>query len=325
VIERTLLAPLRSAAATYPVVTLTGPRQSGKTTLCRMAFTDARYVSLENPAQREFAVQDPQGFLGRLPGCSVIDEVQRAPELLSWVQGIVDADPRPGRFVVTGSQSFGLLQTVSQSLAGRTALLELLPLGLDEVRRFGEPARGVFDTLVTGGYPRIHDRRLPAQEWLADYVATYVERDVRQVLKVGDLLVFQTFLRLCAGRTGQLLNLSSLAADCGISHSTARSWLSVLEASFIAFRLHRTTATSASGSPRRPSCTSSTRAWSAACSASSDRSSSRSILCAARCSSPGPSPRSSSGTATEVAGRGCTSTGIAAGSRSTSWSRAGPR
>ena len=236
-IERLLQPRLLDLATRYPVLTLTGPRQSGKTTLSRMAFPKLPYVSLENPAQREFAQGDPVAFLGRYREGAVIDEVQRVPQLFSYLQGLVDEDPRPGRFLLTGSQNLALVDAVTQSLAGRTTLTELLPLSLDEIRRFPDPPADLDTLMWQGGYPRIYERGLPAHEWLADYTATYVERDVRQLIKVGDLLLFQTFLRLCASRTGQILNLSSLANDCGISQPTARSWLSVLEASYIVFRL----------------------------------------------------------------------------------------
>jgi predicted AAA+ superfamily ATPase len=236
-IERTLQEHLERAAARYPVVTMTGPRQSGKTTLARTAFPDSPYVSLETPSEREFAAEDPLGFLARFEQGGILDEIQRAPELLSYMQGAVDEDPSPGRFVLTGSQNLPLLEGVSQSLAGRTALLELLPLDLAEIRRFDGSADDLDTVIWRGGYPRIHDRDLPAAEWLADYTATYLERDVRNLLAVGDLETFHTFLRLCAGRVGQLLNLASLAADCGVSQPTARRWLSTLEASFIVFRL----------------------------------------------------------------------------------------
>jgi predicted AAA+ superfamily ATPase len=202
-----------------------------------MAFPGLPYTSLENPAQREFAQEDPVAFLARYRDGAVIDEVQRVPQILSYLQGAVDEDPRPGRFLLTGSQNLALVNAVTQSLAGRTTLTELLPLSLEEIRRFPAPPPDLDTLLWQGGYPRIYERGLPAQEWLADYTATYVERDVRQLVNVGDLLVFQTFLRLCASRTGQILNLASLAGDCGISQPTARSWLSVLEASYIAFRL----------------------------------------------------------------------------------------
>ncbi len=236
-IERLLQPRLLDLATRYPVLTLTGPRQSGKTTLSRMAFPDHAYVSLENPANREFAQDDPVAFLARYGAGAVIDEVQRVPHLFSYLQGLVDEEPRPGRFVLTGSQNLALIDALTQSLAGRTTLTELLPLSLEEIRRFPAPPTDLDTLLWQGGYPRIYERGLPAHEWLADYTATYVERDVRQLVKVGDLLLFQTFLRLCASRTGQLLNLTSLASDCGITPPTARSWLSVLEATYIVFRL----------------------------------------------------------------------------------------
>jgi predicted AAA+ superfamily ATPase len=236
-IRRTLhdLAALR--ARQYPVVVITGPRQSGKTTLCRMAFGDKPYASLETPDVREYAVTDPRGFLAEYPDGAVLDEVQRAPHLLSYIQGIVDERHENGLFILTGSQHFGLLDAVSQSLAGRSSMLHLLPLELEELRRFPSPPRDLVTTLFAGAYPRIHEQCLPPGEWLASYTETYVERDVRQVLRVGDLAAFQTFLRVCAGRIGQLVNLSALGADCGLSHNTARAWLSVLEAGYIAYRL----------------------------------------------------------------------------------------
>ena len=236
-IERTLASSLRSTAAHYPVVTVTGPRQSGKTTLCRMVFPDKAYVSLEPHDVREYARSDPRGFLAEHRDGAILDEFQQVPELSSYLQGEVDERPEPGRFVLTGSEHFGLTQTISQSLAGRTAVLFLLPPDLEEIRRFPEPPGGLFQVLWSGAYPAIHDRGIPADRWLTDYVTTYVQRDVRQVLRVGDLHAFTTFVKLCAGRTGQVLNLSSLGADCGVSHNTARAWLSVLETSFIAIRL----------------------------------------------------------------------------------------
>jgi predicted AAA+ superfamily ATPase len=237
VIDRDIQPYLLRVSTRHPVVTVTGPRQSGKTTLCKSAFPNKPYVSLEPPDEREFAIVDPRGFLARFPSGAVIDEIQRAPALLSYIQEDVDARPEPGRYVLTGSQNLGLLASLTQTLAGRTVLLNLLPLNLSEVRRFPNPPEGLDAVLWSGGYPRIFDRALPPSEWLSSYVATYVERDVRQVLQIGDLLAFQTFLRLCAGRVGQLLNLSGLGADCGITHATARSWISVLETTYIAYRL----------------------------------------------------------------------------------------
>ncbi len=167
----------------------------------------------------------------------MIDEVQRAPDLPSYLQGIIDADPRPGRWILTGSQNLALLESVSQSLAGRSGVLHLLPLARSEVVRFDRHPKTLDEALIAGGYPRIFDQRLDPSDWLASYVATYIERDVRTITNVGDLVTFQRFVELCAGRTGQLLNYSSLAADCGISQPSAKAWLSILETSFLAFRL----------------------------------------------------------------------------------------
>ncbi|MCH7933975.1 MAG: ATP-binding protein [Gemmatimonadetes bacterium] len=248
-LPRTLHRCLIEAAETLPVVTLTGPRQSGKTTLVRAAFPHLPYVSLEAPDTRERALLDPRGFLNALPDGAVLDEVQRAPDLPSYIQGIVDQDPRPGRFILTGSQNLLLLDRVSQTLAGRTRILNLHPFSLAELDR-REPwdpeaesaptpsgatavERSLHTTLHTGFYPRIHDRELDPVPWLADYRATYVERDVRQILNVHDLEVFARFLGLCAGRNGQILNVSSLGNDAGVDHTTARRWLSILEASFL--------------------------------------------------------------------------------------------
>jgi predicted AAA+ superfamily ATPase len=235
-IPRVLEALAIERARQYPVVTVTGPRQSGKTTLCRAAFPDKPYVSLETPDVREEALRDPRGFLARYPAGAVLDEVQRAPALLSYLQEIVDERRRNGDWVLSGSQNFALLERVTQSLAGRSAMLQLLPLSFEEVRTLGRP-RSLDEQLLRGGYPRLYDQDLAPQVWLADYVMSYIERDVRQLQDIGDLGAFQTFLRVCAGRVGQVLNLSALGADCGISHTTARRWMSVLEASYVAFPL----------------------------------------------------------------------------------------
>lgn len=260
-VSRDIAPAVLAAASSLPVITLTGPRQSGKSTLCRDLFPERPFVNLEAPDVRAFASEDPRRFLAGLPDGAVLDEIQQVPSLPSYLQGMVDADPTPGRWILTGSQNLQLLTSVSQSLAGRTAIFNLLPMHLDELRRF--PAAQVADRLATldtlllaGGYPRIYDRggdaggggegdaggaaaRPPvdATLWLSSYVATYVERDVRTLAEVGDLVAFQRFLELCAGRTAQLLNLSTLAADAGVSQPTAKAWLSILEATFIVFRL----------------------------------------------------------------------------------------
>lgn len=221
----------------YPVVMLTGPRQSGKTTLCREALPHKAYISLENPDTREFALSDPRGFLAQYPEGLIIDEAQRAPELFSYIQGIVDEKKKKkGLFVLTGSQNFQLLDKVNQSLAGRTAILKLLPFSMGEIK----PAvrkMSLDELLLKGFYPRIYDEKLNPHYALSFYFETYVERDVRSLLHVKDLSSFQKFVRLCAGRVGQLLNLSSLGSEAGISHTTAREWLSLLEASYIVFLL----------------------------------------------------------------------------------------
>jgi uncharacterized protein len=236
-IRRTLQSRLVALARHFPIVTVTGPRQSGKTTLCQAVFPRHAYVSLEAPDARDHARIDPRGFLSELQSGAVIDEVQRVPELLSYLQVEVDVRPGRGRFILTGSANLLLLQSVSQTLAGRTAIVNLLPCGYDEIRRFPRFPESVFEVLRFGGYPAVFDRLIAPEEWFASYITSYVERDVRQILNVGDLVLFQTFLRLCAGRTAQLLNLSQLGADCGVSHHTARSWLSVLETSFVTWRL----------------------------------------------------------------------------------------
>jgi predicted AAA+ superfamily ATPase len=236
-IVRTAEKTLFSLAAGYPVLAVTGPRQSGKTTLVRAAFPEHAYASLENPAQREFAETDPAAFLRQFAGGAILDEAQRCPRLFEWLQGIVDESRQPGRFVLTGSQQFGLLSGITQSLAGRVALVTLLPFSRQELRTAGIPCRSVEEAVFQGGYPPIYDRDLDPATWFANYVQTYLERDVRQLVNVRNLTQFQRFLRLCAGRSGQLLNLSALGDEAGVSHNTAREWISVLEASFVIHRL----------------------------------------------------------------------------------------
>ncbi len=236
-IPRDLAPRLLQAAQKSPSITLTGPRQSGKTTLARTVFPEHRYVSLEALDTRAFATEDPRGFLARYPDGAIIDEVQRAPDLPAYLQGIIDADPRPGRWILTGSQNLALVQSVSQSLAGRTAVHHLLPLARREIVRFAQHPETLEAAMLAGGYPRIFDRGLDPSEWLRSYVATYVERDVRTISQVGDLTIFQRFVELCAGRTGQLVNFLSLASDCGVTQPTAKAWLGILEASYLVFRL----------------------------------------------------------------------------------------
>ena len=232
-IPRNAESRLQHFASGYPVVVVTGPRQSGKSTLVRHAFPDHHYVSLEDLDQREFAETDPRGFLNQFSGSAILDEAQRCPALFSYLQTRVDERQQPGEFILTGSQQFGLLSGITQSLAGRAALLTLLPMTYGELQRSGKIGKNLDKILFDGAFPPIFDRGLESHPWHGNYVRTYLERDVRQLIKVQDLGTFQRFLKMCAGRTGQLLNLSSLANDCGITHNTAKAWISVLEASYI--------------------------------------------------------------------------------------------
>ena len=233
-VPRLAVATLQRMARGFPVLAVTGPRQSGKTTVARLAFPQLPYVNLEDPDTRELALADPRRFFARHANGAILDEVQRAPVLLSYLLGVADASPQMGRFVLTGSQQFGLLDGISQSLAGRVGVLTLLPLSQAELAPL-LPGTTLEDRLWRGGYPALHaaHREPDPAHWLAAYLATYVERDVRQLLNVANLMTFQRFLSMCAARSAQLLNLNSLASDCGISQPTARQWLTVLQASHI--------------------------------------------------------------------------------------------
>lgn len=221
----------------YPIVAVTGPRQSGKTTLLMNMFPEYRYVSLENPDNLSFAINDPNGFLELYNEQVIFDEVQRAPQLFSYLQTIVDKSGKMGQFMLSGSQNFNLLNSIAQSLAGRVALFKLLPFDFAELKAASLLPKEFTEILIRGNYPALYDRPLPTTDFYANYLVTYVERDVSTLLNIKDLSSFRTFVRLCAARAGKILNLSELAKDAAISVPTVRSWLSILESSYIVFQL----------------------------------------------------------------------------------------
>lgn len=234
-IPRTAQTTLLRLAKGFPIVAISGPRQTGKSTLARATFPGKPYLSLEDPDIRDLAQEDPRGLLSRYPAGAILDEVQRVPSILSYLQTRVDADPQPGSFVLTGSQQLDLSSALTQSLAGRVGLLNLLPFSLGELQTANRIQGSLDELLWRGLYPPLYDRDVTPGDWYASYVTTFVERDLRQILAVRDLSAFQRFVRMCSARIGQLLNLSSLAADCGITYHTAGAWLSALEASHLVF------------------------------------------------------------------------------------------
>lgn len=236
-IARTLQEKILYLSAKYPFILITGPRQSGKSTLVRYAFQDYRYVSLEDTDNRQYAAEDPRGFIAEYPEKTIIDEVQRVPNLLSYLQTHTDLAGKNGMYILTGSQNFQLLSSVDQSLAGRVAILTLLPFSHKEMLDGGVLPSSVDEEIFCGGYPRLYDNELSPTDYYPSYIDTYVERDVRSVRDIGNLSAFIKFIKLCAGRIGQLLNMSSLATECGVSIPTINSWLSVLQSSYIVYLL----------------------------------------------------------------------------------------
>jgi predicted AAA+ superfamily ATPase len=221
----------------YPVISITGPRQSGKTTLIKYLFPDLPYVSLEDHDERQFAIQDPRGFLARFPNGAVLDEVQRTPQVFSYIQTEVDKRRKNGLYVLSGSQNFLLLEGISQSLAGRVAVLKLLPFSINELTNSNLLINNYEELIYNGFYPGIFSNKILPDYFYTNYIQTYLERDVRNIKQIGDLNSFTKFMQLCAGRTGQLLNLTSLANDCGVAVNTAKSWISILESSYTIFLL----------------------------------------------------------------------------------------
>jgi predicted AAA+ superfamily ATPase len=238
-VKRIIESHLREMAGYYPVITITGPRQSGKTTLAKSFFSKKPYVNLEHPKSREFALNDPEKFLEQYPEGVILDEIQRAPDLLSYIQVIVDEKKQKAMFILTGSQQFSLIDSINQSLAGRTAMLTLLPFSLEEIRKnyLKENQINYDDLIIRGAYPRAYNEGLQSRVLYRDYLSTYIERDLRQISEIKNLDMFQSFVKLCAGRVGQVLNLSNIGSELGVSHNTIKEWISILRASYIVFLL----------------------------------------------------------------------------------------
>ena len=236
-IRRTQQDKLRQLATKYPFVTITGPRQSGKSTLAEMTFPDYRRVSLEDLDNRAFAAEDPHGFIATYPARIIIDEVQRVPSLLSYLQTHADRERQTGMYILTGSQNLELMEAVDQSLAGRVGILTLLPFSHEEMRAAGIAPTTIDAEIFNGSYPRLYDRQIEPTDYYPNYIRTYIERDVRQMKAIGDLSKFRRLIKLCAGRIGQLLNKASLAVECGVTAPTVDAWLSILEESYILYFL----------------------------------------------------------------------------------------
>lgn len=237
VAHRTLKEQILKYKNLYPVLALTGPRQSGKTTLLKDLFPNYTYLSLENPDTRQFAETDPNGFFKQCGSHVILDEAQRVPQLFSYIQSIVDSTKEMGQFILSGSQNFHLMQNITQSLAGRVILFKLLPFDFEELKNINSLPKNYAELIVKGSYPAIYDREIPSKIFYSNYIQTYLERDISELLNVKDTRQFKTFLSICATRAGQLINLNSIANECGISQPTAKSWLSVLESSYIVFLL----------------------------------------------------------------------------------------
>ena len=236
-VNRTIVEGINAYMQRYPIVALTGPRQSGKTTLLKGMFPDFRYVSLENPDNRAFAENDPNGFLQLYDQKVILDEVQRVPALLSYIQTIVDSNNMMGQFILSGSQNFNLMKSITQSLAGRVALFKLLPFDMTELKSADLLPSDYEQLILKGSYPALYDRSIPFASFYANYIETYIQRDVTELLSIRDFGLFRTFLKLCAARIGQQLNIANLSSETGVSVPTLRSWISILESSYIMYQL----------------------------------------------------------------------------------------
>jgi predicted AAA+ superfamily ATPase len=236
-IQRSIYSAIEKISKVYPVIALTGPRQSGKTTLLKNLFSNYRYISLENPDERAFALSDPNGFLDRYDNRVIFDEVQRVPELFSYIQTKVDNSGLMGQYILSGSQNFLMMKSITQSLAGRVALFKLLPFDFGELKSADLLPDDYDEAIVKGGYPALYVRDIPVSSYYSNYIETYIERDINEILNVRDLKLFRSFLKLCAGRVGQQLSLNSLSNDAGVSIPTVSSWLSILESSYVIYQL----------------------------------------------------------------------------------------
>ncbi len=236
-IKREAEKMLKRFSSEFRAVLINGPRQSGKTTIAKKVFPDKPYVLLEEPDTRQFAIEDPRRFLAQFPEGAILDEVHKAPDLLSYIQGIIDKSKKMGQFILTGSCNFKLMESISQSLAGRVGQFELLPLSVSEIAASDRLPATLEETLFMGGYPELHDQSLSPERWYNAYIDTYLERDVRQLMNLKDLLPFQRFLGLCAANCSQTLNTNRLGSDCGVHHNTVSSWLSILQATYVVFLL----------------------------------------------------------------------------------------
>jgi predicted AAA+ superfamily ATPase len=236
-IQRHASEKLLQLCQQFKAVAVVGPRQSGKTTLVRACFPEKPYVSLENPQPRSFAIEDPVQFLRQFPQGAILDEIQRVPELFSYLQQILDENPQRGQFILSGSNNFLLLETITQTLAGRVAYLDLLPFSLSELRQIPDSTIDLNTCLLRGAYPEIWTEKIIPSDWFSAYVRTYIERDVRLIRNIENLYVFEKLLSLCAGRVGQLLNFSQLANEVGVDLKTVKSWLGILQSSYIIYLL----------------------------------------------------------------------------------------
>jgi len=237
-IKRILEIKTKKLARYFPVISVTGPRQSGKTTLIKKCFPNYTYLNLEDPIKRALIEEDPTQFINKDNLYIIIDEIQKIPELLSYIQIIVDDINKPGLFIISGSENLIISEKISQSLAGRVGIINLFPFSLNEIEYEGLNEDDAFSQIIKGFYPRIYDQNIPSREFYSNYISTYVERDIRQIKNIGNIANFQKFMQIIAGRVGQILNLASISNDIGVDNKTISSWLSILEATFITFRLY---------------------------------------------------------------------------------------